>query len=77
MGKAPKHLEGLISVIAAVEAACDGTDFCWLIRNDEQHGYYANITDPAGAETYRYYGSSPTSALASALTAFNLRIKKP
>jgi len=73
----PKHLEGLISVIAAVEAACDGTDYEWLVRRDRSHGYYAAIYSVRGADhNFIHFGSTPASALANALTAFNLRTHK-
>ena len=75
--KAPPHLDGLLNVLAATEAACEGTGYEWLLRSDARGGYFANITRHTGAGDERFpeHASTPTAALATALTKFNLRTR--
>jgi hypothetical protein len=73
--KTPKHLEGLVGVLTAVEDACSGTNHMWFLRRDK-NGYHAQIFDDLGVgKSYIHHAASPTMALTEALMEFNLRTK--
>ena len=72
----PKHLEGLVGVLTAVEEACSGSNHMWFLRRDK-NGYHAQIIDDVGiAKSYIDHAASPTVALTEALMEFNLRSGK-
>lgn len=72
--KTPPHLEGLIGALIASEEACKGTNFGWLLRQD-QDGYTAMFTDLGGSR-HVYHASTPAGALSRALMEFKLRTKR-
>jgi hypothetical protein len=73
--KTPKHLDGLVSVVTAVEDATRGTGYGWLIRSDNTDGYLANIYDDKGVASFPHHASTPAGALSHCLMEFNLRTK--
>ena len=77
--KTPDHLKGMIGALIAVEKACEGTDFKWLVCQDfnSGKGYLAQITDQNMTNyNVQQHASSPGAALAHALAEFNVRIRK-
>jgi hypothetical protein len=77
--KTPNHLKGLIGALTAVEKACEGTDFEWLLREDKYRGYFANITnqrDNDKFESFPVHARSAAEALSQSLMRFNLRLKR-
>jgi hypothetical protein len=76
--KTPAHLKGLIGALTAVEKACEGTDYEWLITK-RRDGYLANIYSDAFNETYPHHAKTPAEALSNSLMKLNLRTnrKKP
>ena len=73
--KTPEHLKGLLSVIVAVEEACEGTKYFWVLQRDERGGYFGNIVEEHNYSLHFHHASTPTEALMRSLQSFNLRSK--
>ena len=73
--KTPDHLKGLIGALIAVEKACEGTNYKWLITKSH-NGYFASISPLRGVIGFTHHASTPGAALAHALAEFNVRIRK-
>ncbi len=69
----PKHLDGLVGVLTAVEEATQDTGYEWMLRTDRvTGGFFASIFREAG-EKYPHHDPTPTGALSRSLMEFNLR----
>ena len=72
--KTPDHLKGLIGALIAVEKACEGTEFEWMITKSDT-GYYASITPKRGVIGFTHHAKTPAAALAHAIADFNVRTR--